>query len=96
MNLITKCAFLIVIIAVIIAYVPVIDYFMQFEEFTHEDEEYRKWAVPEGKFVNLSRGSVHYVLEGPRDGSLVNLHFKSICEKNDCKCNVYYSLLIAI
>jgi len=52
-------------------YVPVIEYLVELEQYSQEDAVWKHWTTAKGEFVSLSKGDVHYVLEGDAEEPLV-------------------------
>lgn len=74
MGVVSKTAIAVVLLALGITYLPYL--FVKFVDYNYL-VEYKRLTEPEGTFINLRHGPVHYILEGPKDKSLV--HSNSEC-----------------
>ncbi len=72
MRFLSKTAIAVAIFVLGITYLPYL--FIKFEDYNYI-ASYKKLTDPEGMFIDLKHGGVHYILEGSKDQSLVtNFH----------------------
>ncbi len=71
MGCMTKGAFAVLLLGILLSYAPVIEFLVELEQYSEEDAVWKEWTSPKGDFIGLSKGNVHYILEGKPDAPLV-------------------------
>jgi len=73
-------------------YVPIIELLVELEQYSKEDVVWKEWTSPKGDFISLSKGDVHYILEGPNNNASLVLILHGISTSSAYMTNISKSL----